>query len=75
MSRRNRRDRRDGATVANKLYDVIVRPPGADHALDDDCAICRMMAGKEPIEVVTMADGSVYEVHEMPAPGPRGGSS
>ena len=57
------------------MYDVVVRPPGgSDHAPGDDCELCRRTAGREPIEVVTMPDGTVYEVHEMP-PVSRGAPS
>ncbi len=67
------RDRKPPRTTTpGRLYDVVVRLPGSDHAPDDDCELCRRMAGSEPIETVTMPDGTVYEVHEMPTRGPRG---
>jgi len=69
--RRNGRPRPPSRFKKGKLYDVVVRLPGSDHAPDDDCELCRRMAGREPIETVTMPDGTVYEVHEAP-PDSRG---
>jgi hypothetical protein len=41
-------------------------PPRSDHAGDDDCPLCRMTACQTPLEVITLPDGSVMEVHEVP---------
>jgi hypothetical protein len=41
-------------------------PATAEHEVDDDCPLCRMVAGRAPIETIELPDGSILTVHELP---------
>ena len=69
MKDKNRRRRRPDPSLDAMLLEAARRPlPTSDHAGDDDCPLCRMTAEQTPIEIITLPDGTVIEMHEMPAP-------
>lgn len=57
-----------------KMLEVARRPPaGAEHTGEDDCPMCRMLAGLTPLESFQLPDGSILELHALPAAAVLGG--
>ncbi|MEO8703069.1 MAG: hypothetical protein ABI867_23695 [Kofleriaceae bacterium] len=62
MKKSKRIKRARDLTLRSSLASLLTAP--ADHP-DDDCPLCRLMAGQEPSETIALPDGSILEIREV----------